>query len=188
MGSSRSCYYQSTGGGDGVNRGEYSSSDMKMDNEFYKNIPHDEDDVDDRMAGAPGAATGGHRSKEQSLNEVTLIGRVGAKPILREGQYSTMVTFSLATHERYRNPEDSQVMSSTTWHNIVVKRRGLQNFMIDYVDKGSRLLIKGSIKYYLKRDPNPRDDMENYPRKVSIIVADNAINLSNPNRNKNNYE
>ena len=43
------------------------------------------------------------KQKEEALNEVTLLGRVGADPQKRGNETHPLVTFSLATHTNYKD-------------------------------------------------------------------------------------
>ena len=56
---------------------------------------------------------------EKSLNKVELKGNVGQEPkIVKLEGGATVVRFSLATHENYKNRE-GEWKEETVWHNIV---------------------------------------------------------------------
>lgn len=81
------------------------------------------------------------------MNVITLIGRVGRDPEVKSfpsgGQ---IVTFSLATPERYKDKSGEKV-EKTQWHNIVVRADGLQKVVENYVSKGDMLAVSGQLEY-----------------------------------------
>ena len=81
------------------------------------------------------------------MNIITLIGRVGREPEVKSfpsgGQ---IVTFSLATSERYKDKSGEKV-EKTQWHNIVVRADGLQKVVENYVNKGDMLAVSGQLEY-----------------------------------------
>jgi len=55
-----------------------------------------------------------------SVNKVILVGNLGKDPELRKtASGSTMVTFAMATSEKFKDKQGVQ-QTRTEWHNIVV--------------------------------------------------------------------
>ena len=83
--------------------------------------------------------------QKNSFNKVILIGRLGSKP---EGRYTqqgqAVSSFSLATHEKWKNKEGSLV-DHTEWHNVVVWGP-LAEFSTEYLYKGQLVNIEGSLR------------------------------------------
>lgn len=81
------------------------------------------------------------------MNIITLIGRVGREPEVKSfpsgGQ---IVTFSLATSERYKDKSGEKV-EKTQWHSITVRSDGLQKVVENYVNKGDMLAVSGQLEY-----------------------------------------
>ena len=81
------------------------------------------------------------------MNIITLIGRVGREPEVKSfpsgGQ---IVTFSLATSERYKDKSGEKV-EKTQWHSITVRADGLQKVVENYVNKGDMLAVSGQLEY-----------------------------------------
>ena len=81
------------------------------------------------------------------MNQVTLFGNVGSDPevhTLNNGE--SIVKFSLATTEKWKNKLSGEMESKTEWHRLVcfgAKAKVLS----DYVKKGNQLLVLGSIQY-----------------------------------------
>ncbi|MBO4486867.1 MAG: single-stranded DNA-binding protein [Bacteroidaceae bacterium] len=81
-----------------------------------------------------------------SVNKVMLIGNVGHDPEIRYVDTDRAVaTFSLATTDpAYTLPNGTQVAERTDWHNIVVWGK-LAKLVEQYVRKGHKLFVEGSI-------------------------------------------
>lgn len=75
-----------------------------------------------------------------SVNKAILLGRVGKDPETRSAGGSDMVTFSVATSEKWKDQE------RTSWHNVVVFNDYLVEIAQKYVTKGSRVYIEGQIQ------------------------------------------
>lgn len=102
-----------------------------------------------------------------SLNQVQLIGNVGAEPKITTTQNGAkMAQFSLATTERaYTTKSGTQVPEKTEWHNIVLWR-GLAEIVEKYVHKGSSLFIQGKMR------TRSYDDNQGVKRYITEVEAD----------------
>ena len=79
-------------------------------------------------------------------NKVTLIGRCGQNPEVKNFDNGNKIAkFSLATTEKYKNKEGEKV-ESTAWHNIIITGN-LANVVEKYVKKGDLLYLVGKICY-----------------------------------------
>ena len=74
------------------------------------------------------------------MNNVSLLGRLGANPELREVGSTVKCRFSLATSEKYKGEEKTQ------WHSVVAWGK-LGELINKYLEKGNRILIQGKIEY-----------------------------------------
>eukprot|EP00795_Rhopilema_esculentum_P005182 gene5183-315_t len=106
---------------------------------------------------------------EKCLNSVQLLGRVGQDPKVA-GRSRKVVQFSMATTVYYQ-PSGEQgfaspggLESKTSWHNIAVFRPYLQEKVENYVKKGSRVLVQGSLEY-----SSYVDESGNQKNSVSVI-------------------
>ena len=81
------------------------------------------------------------------LNKVMLIGNVGNKPEVKTLPNGNKVAnFSLATSEYWKDKSSGEKKSKTEWHKIVVFNDGLIKLVDNYINKGSKLYIEGSLK------------------------------------------
>lgn len=82
----------------------------------------------------------------QLRNSVQLLGRVGQDPELRTFEKgSTLLTFSLATNDYYKN-KDGEKVQETQWHNIKAWGKTAE-FLHQFVSKGSEILVQGKLMY-----------------------------------------
>ncbi len=81
----------------------------------------------------------------KSVNKVILLGNVGKDPEIRSTPSGTLVaTFGLATSDRFQDPQGNW-QDRTEWHNLVAFKRTAE-IIRDYVKKGSKLYIEGSLR------------------------------------------
>ena len=101
-----------------------------------------------------------------SVNQVTLLGRVGKDPEVRTvGQSNSKVaTFSLCTGGKYKT-QDGREIDDTAWHDIVAWRNHA-DLAEKYIRKGSQILVIGRLSYREYTDNNGNK------RYVTDIVAD----------------
>lgn len=82
----------------------------------------------------------------RSVNRVTLIGNVGADPEVRTtGSGTKLAKVSLATSEQWSG-NDGQTQERTDWHRLTFWGK-LADVVEEYVGKGDRLFVEGSIRY-----------------------------------------
>ena len=106
----------------------------------------------------------------KSVNKVILLGNVGKDPEIRSTPSGTMVAqFGLATSDRYQDPQGNR-QDRTEWHNLVAFKRTAE-IVRDYVKKGSKLYVEGSL-----RTSNWEDKQTGQKRyKTEIIVNDLSL-------------
>jgi single-strand DNA-binding protein len=108
------------------------------------------------------------------LNKVTLIGRVGKDPQVKQfSNGNSIVEFSIATDDSYKDKEGNKV-EQTDWHNIKSTFKSLNSTIEKYVKKGMQVYVEGKIK------TRSYDDKDGNKRYVTEIVADKVLFLSRP--------
>ncbi|MGL6339021.1 MAG: single-stranded DNA-binding protein [Waterburya sp.] len=95
------------------------------------------------------------------VNDVTLIGYVGKDPDFGEFSGTNIVNFSIATEEYDKTQPNNK---GTSWHRIVAYSK-LAELIRDYVKKGSKIYIRGRIKYEQFKDKQGID------KTITKIVA-----------------
>jgi single-strand DNA-binding protein len=106
----------------------------------------------------------------KSVNKVILLGNVGKDPevkFLPSGQ--PVANFSVATSDRYKD-KAGEFQERTEWHNIVAFGK-LAEIIRDYVKKGSKLYVEGSLRTSSWDDKT--DGKKRY--KTEIVLAELSL-------------
>ena len=105
-------------------------------------------------------------------NLVILIGNLGSDPEVRHTSGGdTVTTFRVATTERWKG-KDGQMQESTEWHTCVAWRR-LGEICGEYLSKGSKVYVEGSLKTRKWQDQsgNDRYSTEVIVREMKMLSA-----------------
>lgn len=125
-----------------------------------------------------------------SVNKAILVGNVGKEPETRSFSNGGKVcNFSLATSETWRDKQSGERRESTQWHNIAIFNENLIKVVENYVKKGSRVYLEGSLqtRKWQDRDGNDRYTTEVVLQKyrgdlVLLDSRDNNTSRSNDER------
>ena len=113
---------------------------------------------------------------ERCINQVVLMGRVGADPQIRGTEARPITTFSLATNSVWKTqnpgPGDSEWTHRVDWHNVVVFKPGLRESAYSYVHKGCRVHITGRVIY------GEMVDRQGVRRHTTTIACEDIIYLT----------
>ena len=95
----------------------------------------------------------------KSVNKVILVGNVGGTPEIKVTQQGNeeLAIFSLATGERWKDKTTGEVKEKTEWHRVVVFAQGLVLLVKNYIKKGSKIYLEGSIQTREYSDPQTGD-------------------------------
>ncbi|CAG5055990.1 unnamed protein product [Parnassius apollo] len=105
---------------------------------------------------------------EKTINQVTLLGRVGADPQKRGTEEHPVINFPLATHFSYKY-ESGDILQRTDWHRISIFKPGLRDTVYKYLKKGQRVYVTGKLSYgEVKLD-------DGQVRSASTVIADDVI-------------
>ena len=92
-----------------------------------------------------------------SVNKCIILGRVGKDPEIRAMQNgSEIANLSIATSESWKDKTTGERKEKTSWHNIVIFGN-LVNVVKNYVKKGSKLYIEGSLQTRKWQDKSGQD-------------------------------
>lgn len=93
----------------------------------------------------------------RGINKVILIGNVGVDPEVRYMPNGNAVTtLSIATSETWKDKQTGEKQERTEWHRVVCFNR-LGEIAGEYVKKGSRLYIEGSLRTRKWQDQQGQD-------------------------------
>lgn len=93
----------------------------------------------------------------RGINKVILIGNIGADPdarVLPSG--AAVTTLSIATSEAWKDKQTGEKQERTEWHRVVCFNR-LGEIASEYVRKGSRIYIEGSLRTRKWQDAQGQD-------------------------------
>lgn len=94
----------------------------------------------------------------RGVNKVILIGNLGADPEVRYMPNGGAVTnLRLATSETWKDQNTGQTQERTEWHSVVMYRR-LAEIAGEYLKKGSKVYIEGSLRTRKWQDKNTGQD------------------------------
>ena len=81
------------------------------------------------------------------INKVTLVGNIGQDPVIRStNEGKEIASLTLATTEYWKDRVTGEKKDKTEWHRVVVFNENLVNVIKNYVKKGSKLYIEGSLQ------------------------------------------
>ncbi|HHF7373621.1 single-stranded DNA-binding protein [Legionella bozemanae] len=101
----------------------------------------------------------------RGINKVILIGNVGIDPDVRYlPNGNAVTTLSIATSEAWKDKVTGEKQERTEWHRVVCFNR-LGEIAGEYVRKGSKLYIEGSLRTRKWQDQQGQD------RYTTEIVA-----------------
>lgn len=82
-----------------------------------------------------------------SVNKVILIGRLGNDPEVRTaGNGTKIVSFSVATSDRWTDKHSGERQERTEWHRVVVFNEQIAGIAEKYLSKGSMVHLEGALK------------------------------------------
>lgn len=115
------------------------------------------------------------------LNKVMLIGHLGGNPeIRRTNDGRPVATFSLATSERWRDKASGERKERTEWHRVTVFNEGLCGVVEQYLKKGSKVYLEGSLQ---TRKWTHQDGGERYTTEVVLKAFDATLVMLDTQRN-----
>jgi len=82
-----------------------------------------------------------------SVNKVIIIGNVGKDPEIRRTQDGRPIAnLTVATSETWKDKNTGERKEKTEWHRVVIFNEGLCKVVEQYVKKGAKLYIEGSLQ------------------------------------------
>jgi single-strand DNA-binding protein len=101
-----------------------------------------------------------------SVNKVILIGNLGADPEIRRTQDGRPIAnLRIATTDTWRDRNSGERREKTEWHRVVIFSEGLCKVVEQYVKKGSKVYIEGSLQ---TREWEDQSGQKRYSTEVVI--------------------
>jgi single-strand DNA-binding protein len=93
-----------------------------------------------------------------SVNKVILIGNLGADPEIRRTQDGRPIAnLRVATSESWRDKATGERKEKTEWHRVVIFNEGLCKIAEQYLKKGSKVYLEGSLQTRKWQDQTGQD-------------------------------
>ena len=117
----------------------------------------------------------------RGINKVILVGNLGQNPETRTTTNGSFVSnISIATTETWKDKQSGETQNRTEWHRVVFFNR-LAEIVDEYLKKGSKIYIEGSLRTNKWQDRNGHD------RYTTEIVA-NEMQMLDSLSNKQSSE
>ena len=125
-----------------------------------------------------------------SLNKVTLIGNLGKDPEIRTtNDKKEIANFTLATSDTWKDRATGEKKEKTEWHRVVGFSEGLVQVIKNYVKKGTKLYIEGSLQTRKWADQSGQEKyttevvLQNYNSQLLILDSKASNNGFTPTSN-----
>lgn len=103
-----------------------------------------------------------------TINKAIIVGNLGKEPEIRKtNDGREIASFSMATSESWKEKTTGEKKTKSQWHNVVVFSQGLVGIIKNYVKKGSKLYIEGSLQ------TRKYTDKKGVDRYITEIVLQN---------------
>ncbi|MBX3488534.1 single-stranded DNA-binding protein [Parvibaculum sp.] len=107
-----------------------------------------------------------------SVNKVILVGNLGADPEIRRTQDGRPIAnLRIATSESWRDKNSGERREKTEWHRVVVFNEGLCKVIEQYVKKGWKVYLEGSLQ---TRKWTDQSGQERYSTEV-VLQGFNSV-------------
>src|SRR5688572_9065614 len=101
-----------------------------------------------------------------SVNKVILVGNLGRDPEIRRTQDGRPIAqLSVATSENWRDKTTGERKEKTEWHRVVIWNEGLAKIAEQYLKKGSKVYLEGSLQ---TRKYTDQQGVEKYSTEVVL--------------------
>jgi single-strand DNA-binding protein len=101
-----------------------------------------------------------------SVNKVILIGNLGADPEIRRTQDGRPIAnLRIATSESWRDKATGERKEKTEWHRVVIFNEGLCRIAEQYLKKGSKVYLEGTLQTRKWQD---KDGQDKYSTEVVL--------------------
>jgi single-strand DNA-binding protein len=110
-----------------------------------------------------------------SVNKVILVGNLGADPEVRRTQDGRpIVNLRVATSDTWRDKATGERREKTEWHRVVIFSEGLAKIAEQYLKKGSKVYLEGSLQTRKWQD---KDGQDRYSTEVVLQGFNSALTM-----------
>ena len=110
----------------------------------------------------------------RGVNKVIIVGNLGADPDSKTfNNGGTVTNISVATSEQWTDKQSGEKREATEWHRIVFNNR-LAEVAAQYLRKGSKVYVEGSLRTRKYQDQNGQDRYITEIRASQMQMLDSA--------------
>ncbi len=110
-----------------------------------------------------------------SVNKVILVGNLGADPEIRRlNSGDPVVNIRVATSESWRDKNSGERKEKTEWHNVVIFNDNLAKVAEQYLKKGMKVYVEGSLQTRKWQDQSGQD---RYSTEVVLQGFNSALTM-----------
>lgn len=117
-----------------------------------------------------------------TVNKVILIGHLGDEVKMHYFEGGNSIgRFPLATNETYTNKQTGERVTTTEWHNLVVRNK-LAEICEKYLSKGDKIYCEGRIKtrQWDGDDGSKRYSAEIHVAEMTFLTTKNELKVPKP--------
>lgn len=116
-----------------------------------------------------------------TINKVILIGHLGDEVKMNYFEGGNSIgRFPVATNESYTNRQTGERVTTTEWHNIVVRNK-LAETCEKYLSKGDKVYVEGRIKTrQWEQDGQKRYTTEIHVNNMTFLTTKNETGVNQP--------
>ncbi len=125
-----------------------------------------------------------------SVNKCILVGNLGADPDVRTlPGGNKVVNLSVATSDSWRDKNTGEKKERTEWHRVVIFSEGITKVAEQYLRKGSKVYLEGSLQTRKWQDQSGQDKyateivLQGFNSNLTMLdgPSDNRGTTPNPN-------
>jgi single-strand DNA-binding protein len=110
-----------------------------------------------------------------TINRVILIGNLGADPDIRHTNDGRLVVnLRIATSDSWRDKNSGERREKTEWHRVVIFNEGLARIAEQYLKKGSKVYLEGSLQ---TRKWEDQSGQERYTTEVVLQGFNSSLTM-----------
>lgn len=117
-----------------------------------------------------------------TVNKVILIGNLGDEVKMHHFEGGNSIgRFPIATSESYTNKQTGEKVTTTEWHNIIVRNKQAE-VCEKYLKKGSKVYVEGKLKTrQWEQDGQKRYSTEIHANAITFLSSQQQTNTGQQN-------
>src|SRR5271170_6571999 len=119
-----------------------------------------------------------------SVNKVILVGNLGRDPEIRSTQDGREIAnLTVATSESWKDRNSGERKEKTEWHRVVIFSEGLVGIAKNYLKKGAKVYLEGSLQ---TRKWTDKDGQDKYSTEVVLQGFGSTLTMLDGKRDGSN--